>query len=371
MTRLRAWWTDTWYGEPGLSDIAMRSEHRLAQGRVVLIATLTIVGLIVASREVNSDSYVNAIPVNLFCFVLAVAALIATRRGERPIWLGTATAIGDVSLVTLLHVIDLLQRAPSEAVNGRITFTGYFFALLGTCARWDKRISIGTALVAALQYAGIVVVAERMWPNAVTADVAAYGQFDAGVQIERIATLVLFGFGCGSVAQWTLRLREYATTDPLTRLSNRRTFEERVRDELLKTVRNQSQLSVVLVDLDHFKLVNDAHGHHAGDHVLRQVADNLRAASRRTDLVSRWGGEEFALAFLDAPLQEASAKAEALRVAMETSDIRLPGGEAIVVTLSAGVATATDAGHDFDALMNAADRNLLAAKREGRNRVVA
>lgn len=370
MLTLSQRWARIWHGDAQASDLAMQGEHRLAKGRFVLVAALTVLGLVITIRAPDKVSYARAIPVNLACLALAFAALVATRQGQRPTWLATATALGDVTLVSLLHVLELAQGTPSVAVNGRITFMGYFFALLGTCVRWDRRIAIGAGVMAAAQYAGIAAIGASMWPQSLTADILAYGDFDWGVQTERVLTLILFGLLCGAIAHWALQLREYATTDQLTRLANRRTFEERIRDELLKAGRHRSDISVVMVDLDHFKDVNDIHGHHAGDHVLREVAETLRLAVRRTDLVGRWGGEEFALAFLDASHDEAAQKAELLRTVLERSTVTLPNGEEVSVTLSAGVATASLDGSDLETLVKAADRRLLEAKRAGRNRVV-
>jgi diguanylate cyclase (GGDEF)-like protein len=370
MRSTRNWLRELWYGDVDASDVAMQGEHRLARYRVALIIAPTLFGLTVALRDPGNVQYSHAVPVNLACLLFAIAALFMTRRGQRPTWLGTATALGDVSLVSLLHVLELLQHTPSAAVNGRITFAGYFFALLGTCVRWDRRIAVGAGLVAAVQYAAIAAAAARAWPGDTTIDVAMYGQFDWGVQGERVLTLALFGVVCGAVAQWAVRLREYATTDQLTGLMNRRTFEERLRDELIKASRAGSALSVVMMDLDRFKQVNDQHGHQAGDVVLRAIADVLRGPTRRTDLVGRWGGEEFILACLGATVDEASQKAELLRDAVEGAGVNLPDGGTVGVTLSAGVATASAVGYNLEALVRSADQHLLLAKREGRNRVV-
>lgn len=348
----------------------MQGEHRLARYRVAVIVVPTLFGLTVALLEPGSAPYRQAVPINLACLLFAFLALLLTRRGSRPVWLGAATALGDVTLVSMLHLLELLQGTPSVAVNGRITFVAYFFALLGTCVRWDRRIAIGAGVVAAAQYGGIALAASRTWPIVMTTDVAVYGQFDWGVQVERMLTLVLFGVMCGTIARWAMQLREYATTDQLTGLMNRRTFEERLRDELFKASRAGSALSVVMMDLDRFKEVNDAHGHQAGDVVLRSVAEILRGPTRRTDLVGRWGGEEFVLACLGATLEEALAKAELLRDAVERAGVNLSHGDTVAVTLSAGVATASDVGYSLEELVRSADQNLLQAKREGRNRVI-
>lgn len=365
------WWRSVWRGEPDASDLAMQAEHRVARSRFAITLALTVFGALLAFQEPDHPDYLRAIPLNLGCLVLATVVLAITRRGERPTWLAAATSVGDVTVVSMLHVLELLQYAPSMAVNGRVTFMGYFLALVGTCVRWNRRIAVAAGIVAALQYLAIVAVARSMWPVEVTRDVAVYGQFDWGVQVERAIMLVLFGGVCGSIAQWAVRLREHATTDVLTGLMNRRTFEERMRDELLRARRHGTSISVVMFDVDSFKAINDEHGHQAGDVVLREVAIHLRRALRRTDLICRWGGEEFAVVFLDASIDAATRQADMLRTRIHELSLTVGNGAMLSVTLSGGVAATTTDTFQLEALMRAADARLLRAKRNGRNRIEA
>ncbi|MBK6422724.1 MAG: hypothetical protein IPF77_10975 [Gemmatimonadetes bacterium] len=117
---------------------------------------------------------------NFTCLALALVVLHATRRGERPAWLAMATAIGDVTLVSFLHYLDVAQGHPAAAVNGRVTFLGYFLALVGTCIRWDRRVPLLAGAVAAVQYGALVAWGASRWPATPTADVLQYGQFDWG-----------------------------------------------------------------------------------------------------------------------------------------------------------------------------------------------
>lgn len=348
----------------------MQGEHRVAKSRLALIAIPTILGLLVVAGDPSNAEYRRAIPINVVCLTLAMVVLLATRRGERPAWLAMTTAIGDVTLVSFLHVVDLMQGHPSAAVNGRITFMGYFLVLVGTCIRWDRRVPLVAGGMAAFQYGAVVVASQVMWPAVATPDVLQYGQFDLGVQIERIVTLLLFAAICWSIAKWAVQLREYATTDPLTGLTNRRTFEERLRDELLRARRQQHVLSVVMFDADHFKQVNDEHGHPAGDAVLRDLATLLRSSLRRTDLLTRWGGEEFVIAYLDTAADDAAGLADTLRARVAATGIALPGGGTVRITVSGGVAAAPDDGFEVEELMRSADARLLEAKRAGRDRIV-
>lgn len=162
-------------------------------------------------------------------------------------------------------------------------------------------------------------------------------------------------------------LRRRATTDALTGLANRGAFEEALAREIARARRAGAALAVVVLDVDHFKRVNDAHGHAAGDAVLREVAARLEAAARAGDLAGRVGGEEFAVALPDADLAAAADVAERVRRRVADAPVAFPGG-AVAVTISAGVA-ALAGGEDAVALVARADARLYEAKRAGRDRV--
>lgn len=368
--RILSWWIDVWRGEPHASDLAMQGEHRVARSRVLLIAGLTLTGLVVVAVDPSNTQYWEAIPINLVCLLAAGTLLMATRRGHHRRALSMATSIGDVSTISILHATALWEGHASAAVNGRITFFGYFLALVGTCVRYDGRLPLVAGAVAAAQYAGIVIWSAAIWPDAPTPDVVAYGLFDAGVQVERVVTLLLFAGVCAAIARWTVELRASATHDELTGLLNRRHFERQLHSELLRARRLQEPVSLAMIDVDHFKLVNDTWGHPAGDAALRQIAGLLGTAVRRTDLVARWGGEEFALAFPGVPAAVALNKVEQLRARLATHPVAMPDGETIQLTISAGVADVRDDATPVAELLQAADARLLDAKRGGRNRVV-
>lgn len=158
--------------------------------------------------------------------------------------------------------------------------------------------------------------------------------------------------------------------DPLTGLANRRDFDQRLAMEIERSQRQGLPLAAAMLDLDHFKLVNDRCGHAVGDAVLRQVAELIRQHCRRIDLVSRYGGEEFALALPASSGAAAAMLCERIRAAMLTFNWRslhpaLESG----VTLSAGVSE-LHPGMNGEGLLSAADDWLYAAKRAGRNRVL-
>ncbi len=161
-----------------------------------------------------------------------------------------------------------------------------------------------------------------------------------------------------------------AITDALTGLYNRRRFTDVLRNQFAVTRRYKHPLSCLMIDIDHFKSINDHHGHHAGDQVLQTVAQRLTADLRRVDLAARYGGEEFAVLLPHTSKENAAVVAHRLLEVARGLEIELDGAR-IPVTVSIGVSSSTDLAPDAEAdyLVRAADFALYRAKSEGRNRV--
>lgn len=169
-------------------------------------------------------------------------------------------------------------------------------------------------------------------------------------------------------------LEEQARIDPLTGLLNRRGLEERMGIEITRALRRDSTMSVAVVDIDHFKTVNDRHGHEVGDRVLAWIGSVLAQQTRGVDAAARTGGDEFTVFMPDADPDAGRLFADRVRVAVAGHDAlagrrHLGVPDALQLTVSVGVATGGP--HDAEALMETADQVLYAAKGEGRNRVVA
>lgn len=173
------------------------------------------------------------------------------------------------------------------------------------------------------------------------------------------------------ISEANRRLADISLTDELTGLPNRRYLNRRLREELAMAKRFGQLLSCIMIDLDHFKSINDTFGHPAGDAVLQALAKVMSAGKRDYDVVGRYGGEEFLFLLPQADGEGASAVAERLRGKVEMLNLTSCSGQPIRLTISLGVAT-SDSGADFseEELVRRADKALYQAKSQGRNRSV-
>lgn len=184
----------------------------------------------------------------------------------------------------------------------------------------------------------------------------------AGGLLSSVGTLLMY-------FERTIDEKDYlANHDDLTRLFNRRAFTEQGMQMLAAAVRQNRPVSMLLIDIDHFKSVNDTLGHEAGDRALYAIATTLAAACRRADIIGRHGGEEFCIVCTDTTGEEAMHLGERLLRAVEA--IKPPPGLPHNFSISIGIATATDE-QPWDSLLQQADDALYGAKRAGRNRIMA
>ena len=175
--------------------------------------------------------------------------------------------------------------------------------------------------------------------------------------------------GVATAGQWAVTETK-AMVDPLTELSRRHVLEDAMRRETERLRRAGGSLALVMIDLDHFKRVNDTHGHAVGDQVLARVGRLLRATARNLDVPARFGGEEFAVLLYDSDVDGAVSFAERLRANLAEMRVPVPGHAVVQVTASMGVAVGA-APVDPDTLVEAADRALYRAKSAGRDRLVS
>jgi two-component system, cell cycle response regulator len=225
----------------------------------------------------------------------------------------------------------------------------------------DDRVLVGTpsaALVADVRAAGAVIGRLALGPSS------------RGASRDDKELVSIFAAQLGGplrIVELVEQTQRLAMSDPLTGLLNRRAFTDMLTRSLAALERHGDAISMMLLDVDHFKLVNDGHGHEAGDAVLVAVAKLLRDVARRTDFVARWGGEEFVVGLARTGSPGALAPAERIRAAVAGHRFGLPGGADLGATVSIGVASAVK-GEGADALVARADRAMYLAKSRGRNR---
>ncbi len=357
--------------DPELTDAGVEGELVVARARVALTVLILAVPLTVMVEESGQIENWVGLFAATFTLLLSIAVLKAVSNGWRPPWLGFATSLFDVTIVSSVLASFLLIGPPHMAVNSRTTFEIYFLALGATCLRYDQRICLIAGLAATVEYGAIVLFTAHRWDlNATAFAPYPYGTFSWSGTIGRMILLLGMMVLSMTIVNRSERLRVLSTHDVLTSLYNRAYFIERLREELLRANRYDRPLAVAIVDLDHFKAVNDEGGHHAGDAVLRVVAHLLRGDMRRTDIVARYGGEEFALIFPETTGTEARLKLDRVRQHLSATRFDIPRvSRDMSITFSGGVSASPEDGMGVEELIALADQRLMSAKKGGRDRV--
>lgn len=349
-----------------------RGELLVARIRLLLTSTLLLIPIATLPLELLPGERVRGFAITGAAAGLSLLVYLLVRRDRSRPWLGLATSCLDVTLVSAALAAYLITGQPHTAVNSRVVFEGYFLAIGATCLRYDRRACIAAGLLAIVEYFSIALIADTFWVLNET-DLYApflYGAFSWSSQVSRMILLLAASLLAFAVVTRTQELVRLSTRDPLTGLFNRGYFHERVTSEVSRAQRSGRPLTIAMVDVDHFKSFNDSHGHAAGDLVLQAIAAALRRSFRRTDIVSRYGGEEFVIAMPDTDAGAAGRKLEGLRQSIEDTVIQTSAGKTVNVTISGGLAGFPSDGMKEEELLAIADARLFQAKGGGRNRIV-
>lgn len=279
-----------------------------------------------------------------------------------------------VELSGLLQVTTTVSEA-SELVPvfGRHLFptmTGTLRLRRPSCEAMDEVAFWGDPLQQAGADLCIPITAAGETAGALTLRVPANGSFPAGTEFFAHAFADQIALALGSLQQQeTLRTR--AVRDALTGLFNRRYLEECLRRELTKAACDETQVGVIVVDVDHFKRFNDTYGHGGGDALLQQFARLMQSVAGENDIVCRYGGEEFVIVLPDTTTEALRACAERLRDYARELHVHRDGHLLGGVTISSGIAISPHHATTVEGLIAAADRALYAAKTAGRDRVAS
>ncbi len=325
----------------------------------------SLLGWIAVTLQQNADMQmavnVPSVMIILNSYILFMAS------GQRAGVTRGRMALGGICLLACLCEFFL---PPGRMFVVQASVVALFFAGTGLICGWRgwRYRNIGDAIIAyaaAMMTLGMpfaiyyyLMAGERAHGEAITLGVhsAAYA-------------LIAIGFLASVVIEYQQHLSNLATMDPLTRLLNRRGLEDALQISRAQAARRGLPTSAIMVDIDHFKQVNDSFGHEVGDHVLRQVADIISRMTRSSDVVARTGGEEFLIILPETELESARLLAERIREAIGQRPL-LVDFQRIGVTVSLGVASVVG-NVNLDELSLEADRAMYLAKRGGRNRVAS
>ncbi|HEU5397845.1 MAG TPA: GGDEF domain-containing protein [Gammaproteobacteria bacterium] len=371
MGKLGKAWQDFWKAPDAAMLLAGgEGERQVATVRVGVVAFLLVTPVYrLIAYPPN--------PENFWGFVVALGAMGVALyiftwlrfHSYRP-WFGFLTSTLDGSIVTLALLVFVVTGSPLDGVNDKITFEVYFLAIMAMSLRQDRRICLLVGACLVLQYGLLsLYVATHYDVKTLFAHYQYNGAYDAADQWTRIILMCSASFIAYAYVVRSQTLVNRAIRDPMTGLLNRGYFEILFNYEIERARRYQQRFAVLLLDADHFKRINDNHGHAAGDATLKALAGLLQRNLRESDIVVRFGGEEFVLLLHDTGAEAALAKAEFLREATSRLVVGAPQ-YAIQFTLSAGIAIYPDDGTVAHVLLSRADQRLLLAKQGGRNRVV-
>jgi diguanylate cyclase (GGDEF)-like protein len=327
--------------EPG-GGARARARLRLAGAGLLAAGAVTIVATLAAPDPDPSDRHGLLICAAVFA-VLAVA-LAAWRRAP-DLALRALCPLGTVATTVVVALAAPVGLTPIFYLWPML-IAAYFLP------RREVAVNFAFALVACA-------LALAAWVD----PVLRASTFVAVAAIVGLVTAVVLSLR-EEVRKLVTRLGELATRDSLTGALNRGAFEQRLEAELARTARTEASLGLIVLDVDHFKRINDSLGHAAGDRALCALSAAVMTAKRRSDIFGRVGGEEFAVALPDTGIAGAEAFAQGLRESLR------PAMGGVTLTVSIGVTDAATADRSVRGMLHSADLALYAAKRAGRDRVV-
>jgi diguanylate cyclase (GGDEF)-like protein len=367
-------WREFWRGPDAALLVAGGEGERLAaRVRVVVVALLLITPIYKIIYYPDNPVFFWGLMITAVAMVFAVSIFVYLRFWPYRPWVGFFSTLLDTGFVTAALFLFVFVGSPLIAANSRVTFDIYFLALVSMSLRHDRRICVLVGGFTVLQYFGLIEFITHAYdisaPELQDPSVGSYSGVDEFTRTVFLAAAVVISY---AIVARSERLLYRSVRDPMTGLFNRGYFDTLLDFEIERARRYGRRFALVMVDADHFKRINDTHGHPTGDAVLRALARALRLGVRQSDVVVRYGGEEFLLLLHETGEGSAYDKADLLRQTVGKLILKPAGaGHAIKLTVSAGVADYPADGSTARSLLTTADQRLLRAKQAGRNRVIA
>ena len=358
--------------DAALAAAGVEGEYVVARVRLIAMALLMLAPTWNVVKFPNNRMHVTGFIVTVCASVVAIGIWWSLKQGQWRSWISFASSAFDVSMVSLALTSFMIVASPMMALNSTVTFEMYFLAIVATSLRYDARICIVIGLLAIVEFGCIWLWAGThfdLHDPAYTTTAGPYLIVDSATRMLLLGVATILSVAIVRRAQQLLYL---ASRDRLTGLFNRGHFDRVFAMAIDTAAREARPLALALLDIDHFKEINDLHGHDLGDLALKQIAALLSGAMRRTDVVARYGGEEFVVLMPGTTTAIALARIEVLRQEVAATPIVLGGGEVLRLNFSAGIAGTPDDAMVATpkALMNLADQRLLSAKRGGRARCI-
>ncbi len=362
-----------------LEAAGVEGEIVVARVRVLVMGLLLIAPLWNVAHAPQEPIHLTGFTITLLAWFISIGIWRAIAAGRWRPWIGFASSAFDVTMVSIALTSFFVVSSPLVALNSKVTFEMYFLAITATSLRYDARICIGAGALAGLQYGGLWVAGSLgydLYDPSYVAQAGPYLPVDLATRLLLLAIATLLSV---TLVQRAQRLLYLAARDRLTGLFNRGHFDTALDQAISAASRSGQPLALAILDIDHFKRINDEHGHARGDQAIRIIADRLANGMRRSDIVARYGGEEFVVLMPGTPPESALLRIEAIRREIAAVPIELGEGRVLHINFSAGVAgSPTDGSMERtpaagglgtpDALLVLADERLLAAKRAGRAR---
>lgn len=336
-------------------------DHRSFSGKLFLLGTLIGSGLWIWDYVTDPVGAKDTIWLRMFFFIFLPAPFLFRKITNR--LLITVLFVGAVLLTEAVY-LKILTRLDMGMIYGIAGFMYYMLLPPLALQAFSFRANI------------VYVVMATFLPH-----ILAWSGFAPGFQHDHYAVLIWPAAALAILIQYFYardykkryelekELERMSYTDMLSGLNNRRHFMAFLKKEFERYRRTGKSFSLLMIDIDHFKRINDTYGHPVGDRVIRIVGEILREETREMDFPARIGGEEFAVILPEIDAEDAFKVAERILEKARNRPVDIPGGEPVRFTVSIGIAVAT-IGSDETSLINEADEALYRAKREGRNRTV-